>query len=177
MPLSWNEIKTRAAAFVNGWIGKAASAREEADAQTFQIDFFNIFGVDRKKVAIFEEKVRLYKDRQPGLFGGEGGASGYIDCFWPGHILIEMKSPGKTGEQARLEKAYEQAKKYALALDEKDFPKAILICDFANFHYYNLLEDGKRYQFTLAELSQYIELFGDLAGYKETESFKKWDPV
>ena len=94
--------------------------REEADAQTFQIDFFNIFGVDRKKVALFEEKVRLYKDRQPGLFGdaGEGGASGYIDCFWPGHILIEMKSPGK-------EKAYQQAKKYALALDAKDFPKAI----------------------------------------------------
>ena len=174
MPLSWNEIKTRAAAFVNEWNGKAPSAREEADAQTFQIDFFNIFGVDRKKVAIFEEKVRLYKDRQPGLFGdeGEGGASGYIDCFWPGHILIEMKSPGKD-----MEKAYQQAKKYALALDAKDFPKAILICDFGNFHYYNLLEDGKRYQFTLAELSQYIELFGDLAGYKETESFKKWDPV
>jgi hypothetical protein len=55
-----------------------------------------------------------------------------------------MKSPGKD-----LEKAYEQAKAYALALDKKDFPKAILICDFVNFHYYNLLEDGKAYRFLL----------------------------
>ena len=171
--LSWNEIKTRAVAFVRGWNDKALTVREEADAQTFQIEFFNIFGVDRKKVAVFENKVRLYKNRLPGLFGdeGEGGASGYIDCFWPGHILIEMKSPGKD-----MEKAYQQAKKYALALDQKDFPKAILICDFSNFHYYNLLEDGKRYQFTLAELPQYLELFGDLAGYTKTE-FKKLDPV
>jgi hypothetical protein len=55
-----------------------------------------------------------------------------------------MKSPGKD-----LEKAYEQAKTYALALDKKDFPKAILICDFVSFHYYNLLEDGKAYRFQL----------------------------
>jgi hypothetical protein len=45
MPLSWNEIKTRATAFVNDWKGKAPSAREEADAQSFQIEFFSIFGV------------------------------------------------------------------------------------------------------------------------------------
>jgi len=38
-----------------------------------------------------------------------------------------MKSLGKD-----LEKAFEQAKGYALALDKKDFPKAILICDFVN---------------------------------------------
>jgi hypothetical protein len=83
-----------------------------------------------------------------------------------------MKSPGKD-----LEKAYEQAKNYALALDKKDFPKAILICDFVNFHYYNLLEDGKQYQFQLTQLLEHIELFGDLAGYKDIDPFKRWDPV
>ena len=61
MPLSWNEIKTRAAAFVNEWKDKAALAWEEADAQSFQIEFFNIFGVDRKKVAVFENKVNFIK--------------------------------------------------------------------------------------------------------------------
>jgi hypothetical protein len=173
MPLSWNEIRTRVAAFVNDWKNKAPSAREEADAQSFQIEFFSIFGVDRKKVAIFEDKVRLYKDRQQGLIGNTAvGPSGYIDLLWKGHILIEMKSPGKD-----LEKAYEQAKTYALALDKKDFPKAILICDFVNFHYYNLLEDGKQYRFQLTELLEHIELFGDLAGYKEIDPFKHWDPV
>jgi len=171
MPLSWNEIKARAAAFVLDWKDKAPSAREEADAQSFQIEFFNIFGVDRKKVAVFENKVKLYRDRQ-GLFADSASSSGYIDLLWKGHILIEMKSPGKD-----LEKAFEQAKGYALALDKKDFPEAILICDFVNFHYYNLLEDGKRYRFQLAQLPEHIELFGDLAGYREIDPFKSWDPV
>ena len=172
MPLSWNEIKARAAAFVNDWKDKAASAQEETDAQSFQIEFFNIFGVDRKKVAVFENRVKLYRDRQ-GLFADSAaGSSGYIDLLWKGHILVEMKSPGKD-----LEKAYEQAKGYALALDKKDFPKAILICDFVNFHCYNLLEDGKQYRFQLAQLPEHIELFGDLAGYREINPFKSWDPV
>jgi hypothetical protein len=35
MALSWNEIKTCAAAFVKEWKGIALTAREEADAQTF----------------------------------------------------------------------------------------------------------------------------------------------
>jgi type I restriction-modification system DNA methylase subunit len=83
-----------------------------------------------------------------------------------------MKSPGKD-----LEKAYEQAKTYALALDKKDFPKAILICDFVNFHYYNLLNDGKQYRFQLTQLLEHIELFGDLADYKEIDPFKQWYPV
>ena len=34
MSLSWNEIKTRAAAFVNEWKALSPTAREEADAQT-----------------------------------------------------------------------------------------------------------------------------------------------
>ena len=173
MPLSWNEIKSRAAAFVNDWspvvmgADKAPAAREEADAQSFQIEFFNIFGVDRKRVAVFENKVKLNPNPETAA-----GSAGYIDLLWKGHILIEMKSPGKD-----LERAYEQAKNYALALDKKDFPKAILICDFVNFHYYNLLEDAKQYRFQLPQLLEHIELFGDLAGYKDIDPFKRWDPV
>ncbi|GHV74087.1 hypothetical protein AGMMS49940_13890 [Spirochaetia bacterium] len=93
MPLSWNEIKARAAAFVNEWKTAAGSEREEAEAQTFENEFFNIFGVNRRQVAVFEKKVKLLD------------GSGYIDLFWKGHILIEMKTPGKD-----MEKAYEQAK-------------------------------------------------------------------
>jgi len=64
MPLAWNEIKARASTFVSDWKDKAPNAREEADVQSFQIEFFNIFGVDRKKVAVFENKVKLYRDRR-----------------------------------------------------------------------------------------------------------------
>jgi len=160
MALSWNEIKTRAAAFVNEWKDKAPTAREEADAQTFETGFFRVFGVERSQVAIFEQKVRL-----------SGEANGYIDLFWKGHIMIEMKSPGKD-----MSKAFEQAKNYANALKPADLPKGILICDFNRFHYYDLLDNAKRHEFALSELVQYVELFGDLAGYKDVE-YKKQDAV
>lgn len=160
MAISWNEIKTRAAAFVNEWKDKAPSAREEADAQTFETGFFHIFGIDRSQVAIFEQKVKLRDE-----------ANGYIDLFWKGHIMIEMKSPGKP-----MDKAYEQAKNYANALKASDLPKGILICDFNKFHYYNLEENAKLYEFNLPELVQYVELFSDLAGYKDVE-YKKQDQV
>jgi hypothetical protein len=181
MPLSWNEIKARAAAFVNEWKEKASAAREEADAQTFENDFFYIFGVSRQRVAVFEKKVKIQPGRRPDgtagqadLFGehGAAGQSGYIDLFWKGHILIEMKTPGKD-----LIRAYKQAREYANALKEADFPRGILVCDFVNFHYYDLTEDAKLYRFTLPELVQHIELFGDLAGYKDIDPYKKWDPV
>ncbi len=160
MSISWNEIKTRAAAFVNEWKDKAPTAREEADAQTFENGFFHIFGVERSQVAIFEQKVKLPDE-----------ASGYIDLFWKGHIIVEMKSPGKD-----MAKAYQQAKDYANALKSSELPKAILICDFNRFHYYDLEDNAKLYEFTLSELVQYVELLSDLAGYKDVE-YKKQDAV
>jgi len=158
--LSLNEIRRRACEFVLNWKEKANTAREEADAQTFETEFFNIFGVPRNKMAIFEHKVKLLD-----------GSSGYIDLLWKGYILIEMKSPGKD-----LQKAYEQAKRYAQALPDSELPKVILISDFCNFHYYNLEKDGELTAFTLEELAENIELFSFLAGYKEIE-YKKADAV
>ncbi|GHU31078.1 methylase [Spirochaetia bacterium] len=186
--LSWNEIRTRASTFILEWKDKASTAREEADAQTFENGFFNIFGISRAKVAIFEKKVKL-TDGYNDLFEGTSnnkesvhlhskstkttplGATGYIDLLWKGHILIEMKTPGKD-----MQKAYEQAKNYANALAAADLPKGILICDFVTFHYYNLEEDGALYAFPLVELDKHIELFGYLAGYT-TVTFKELDPV
>jgi hypothetical protein len=89
MPLSWNEIKTRAASFSNEW---KDTMREEADAKPFLIDFLNIFGISQKRVATFEHRVKKIDD-----------ASGYIDLLWPGTLLVEMKSRGQD-----LEKAYTQ---------------------------------------------------------------------
>lgn len=40
MPLSWNEIRTRAVAFSKDW---AEESSEHAEAKTFWDDFFNIF--------------------------------------------------------------------------------------------------------------------------------------
>ncbi|UTC90607.1 class I SAM-dependent DNA methyltransferase [Treponema denticola] len=158
--LSLNEIKLRAQGFVLNWKDKAATAREEADAQTFENEFFAIFGVPRSKIAIFEQKVKL-----------QDGSNGYIDLFWKGYILIEMKTPGKDRK-----KAFEQAKTYANALSNSDMPKGILICDFCNFDYYNLEKNAECTSFTLGDLPDYIGLFAFLAGYKDVE-YKKQDAV
>jgi hypothetical protein len=160
MPLSWNEIKTRAVAFVLEW-KDSQTAKEKAEAQTFETEFLKIFGIDRKKAALFEHEV-CFGDRE----------RGYIDLFWKGRIIIEMKTPGKD-----LGKAYEQAKAYALTLPQKDIPKGILTCDFLNFRYYDLENEAQCHSFRLEELPAHVELFGHLAGYKEIDPFKRWDPV
>lgn len=109
---------------------------------------------------MFEHKVKLLD-----------GSNGYIDLFWKGYILIEMKSPGKDRK-----KAFEQAKAYANALQNADMPKGILICDFVHFDYYHLEKNAELTSFTIDELADYIELFLFLAGYKDVE-YKKQDAV
>ena len=68
--LSLNEIRRNSYEFILNWKDKVVSAREEADAQTFETDFLNIFGVPRNKIAIFEHKVKLLD-----------GSAGYIDLL------------------------------------------------------------------------------------------------
>ncbi|MDR3338085.1 MAG: hypothetical protein LBT16_12870, partial [Treponema sp.] len=170
MPLSWNEIRLRAAAFAQYWKEHQA-VKEIAEAQTFETEFLHIFGVERKRVALFEHEIH-YGDGQGTLFGdGGSGSSGRIDLFWKGNIIIEMKTPGKD-----LDKAFNQAKGYALSLPQKESPRGILTCDFFNFQYYDLTQDAKRYDFTLDDLTAHVELFRFLAGYQDTD-FTKASPV
>ena len=54
MALSWNEIKDRALMFSNDW---SDETRERAEKDSFWNDFFNVFGISRRRVASFEEPV------------------------------------------------------------------------------------------------------------------------
>jgi len=161
--INLNEIRLRASKFVNEWKDLVPKAREEADAQQFQTEFLDIFGVTRKQVATFEHRVNI--GGQEDFFGNTtGGHKGYIDLFWKGHFMIEMKTPGKD-----MKKAYEQAKEYAVNLPPEELPVGILISDFCNFDYYNLEKDNELVHFTLAELPEKVDLFTYLAGYKENK--------
>ena len=131
MPISWNEIKSRAVAFSKEWEN---TEREEADAKEFLIEFLNVFGITKRRVATFEHKVKKLN-----------AADGYIDLLWSGMLLVEMKSKGKD-----LEKAYHQAKDYCHGLKEHELPKLIMVCDFRDFIVYN--EEGEKTSFTLPEL-------------------------
>jgi hypothetical protein len=167
MPLSWNEIRNRAHEFSKRWEHETS---EDAEAKPFWIEFFNVFGIDRKRVASFEEPVKKLGDRQ-----------GYIDLFWKGMLLVEHKSRGKD-----LDKAYTQALDYFPGIKERDLPKYVLVSDFARFRLYDLEAEpspsgggqggGTFQEFNLADLHKRIKHFAFIAGYR-TQTIAPQNPV
>ncbi len=55
MPLSWNEIRSRAIRFSKEWENVI---EEDAEAKTFLDQFFDVFGISRRRVASFEHRDR-----------------------------------------------------------------------------------------------------------------------
>ncbi|MFZ4591068.1 MAG: class I SAM-dependent DNA methyltransferase [Ignavibacteria bacterium] len=156
MPLSWNEIKSRALKFSKEWDNDSS---ERAEAKTFWDEFFNIFGISRRRVATFEKPVTRLDE-----------SIGFIDLLWKGVLLVEHKSKGKN-----LDKAFTQAKDYFPGIAEHELPQFILVTDFDKFRLYNLEDDTKE-EFHLHELHTKIHLFDFVLGYKRQE-FKEEDPV
>lgn len=134
MLLSWNEIRARASQFSEDWEG---AHYEKGETQSFYNDFFHVFGRRRRDVAVYEEKVKKLNDQ-----------SGFIDLFWPGYLLVEQKSAGRSLRDAR-----EQATDYYLGLSEKEKPRYILLSDFQTFELLDL-EENEEHRFTLAELPE-----------------------
>ena len=160
MPLSWNEIKSRALTFSRTW---ADAANEDSQAKPFWMDFFEIFGITDKRVATFELNVKKL-----------GSAQGFVDLFWPGMLLVEHKSRGKD-----LDRAFQQALDYFPGLPERDLPQIIIVCNFARFRVHRLAthgQDGETLEFALQDLHKHIKLFGFIAGYKVQE-IQAQDPV
>ena len=160
MPLSWNEIKDRALAFSKDW---ATAKDEKSEAQRFWIAFFEIFGFTKQRVFAFEHTITRQGDAYK-------GNRGWIDLLWPGVLLVEHKSLGKS-----LNKAYDQAIDYFAGLKERDLPRYVIVCDFAHFRLYDLI-DNTEVQFALADLHKHIKRFGFIAGY-QTQTIKAQDPV
>lgn len=156
MPLSWNEIKSRAITFSKEW---ETETKEHAEAKSFWDAFFNVFGISRRRVASFEHAVKKLGNRQ-----------GYIDLFWPGNLIVEHKSHGKD-----LTRAFEQALDYFQGLKEAELPKYILVSDFERFKLYDL-DENVQHEFSLSELHQNIKLFGFIAGYQKI-TIRDEDPI
>lgn len=160
MPLSWNEIRNRAHEFSRRWEGETS---ERAEAQTFWGDFFRVFGIDRKRVASFEQQVTLTR-------ANEKIKHGRIDAFWKGVLLIEHKSAGQN-----LDRAFAQAIDYFDGLKERDLPRYILVSNFARFRLYDLEADSE-VEFGLSDLHKRIKHFAFIAGYK-TQEIAPQNPV
>ena len=185
MPLSWNEIRSRSLAFSKRWENDTS---EDAEAKSFWTEFLNVFGIDRKRVASFEEPVKKLGDKQS-----------FIDLFWKGVMLVEHKSRGKD-----LDKAYTQALDYFPGIKERDLPKYVLVSDFARFRLYDLEAEpspagvtsdlparglnrlassltrgqggGTFQEFLLADLHKNIKQFAFIAGYR-TQTITPQNPV
>jgi len=67
MTLSWTKVRNRASAFAKD---NAAASYENGETPTFYNEFSEVFGVTRKRVAVFEKQVRKLDN-----------SSGFIDLF------------------------------------------------------------------------------------------------
>ncbi len=146
MILSPNEIKNRALAFSKEWMFEE---KEDAEAKTFWDNFFEVFGVTRRRVASFEHPIKKLDNSQ-----------GYADLLWKGVLMVEHKSRGKD-----LDTAYQQAKDYFPGLKDEELPRYIIVSDFAKFRVYDLEKD-KQYNFPISELYKNTELFGFISGHE-----------
>ena len=156
MRLSWPEIRARAAAFAADW---QTATYEKGETQSFYNAFFAMFGVERRRVGIFEQNVRKLD-----------GRSGFIDLFWPGTLLVEQKSAGRSLAAARA-----QALDYINALPPSDQPKFLLLSDFQSFELVDL-ESREETAFALADLPRQVEKFGFILG-RQVARFSDQDPV
>lgn len=155
--MKWTDIGKNARKFEKTW--RETTGEEKKYDQSFINDFFSVYGVSRDKY-FFQYTVRL-----------KTGEIRWADCFWPGVVLIEMKSKGQN--KAELETAYAQALEYYYAIEEEIRPKFILVCDFNVFELYNM--DGASEaptRFTLKEFPTRIRVFDVFLGIET-----KWKPA
>ena len=150
---SWNKIRKAATAFSKRWKN---AYDEKAQAQSFLKEFFAVFGVDTVVFNAFEHRVKF-----------SDGSQGYADCFWQGKILVEMKSRGKD-----LDNAYSQAMDYVRTLQPADYPRAVVVSDFARVRFYDLAHDAALTEFALKDLRKYVTLFGYMIGVEDAKLFR-----
>ena len=115
-------------------------------------EFLNIFGVERKQVAFFEQYARRTST--------EG--NGRIDMFWPGTLVWEHKSAGKS-----LDDAEAQALDYLNDLEPAAFPDVVITSDFTSIRVLDLTDEKpKPVTIPLEDLPKRVHTFGFIVGYK-----------
>lgn len=152
-PPAWNDIRARAAEFVREWQSETS---ERGEAQSFWSDFLSIFGVVRRRVAVFEKRASRTST----------GGGGFIDLFWPGVLIAEHKSAGKD-----LDGAETQALDYLNDIADHELPRYVLTSDFQKMRVLDLMdpEHGEAFVFAIQDLVKEIDRFGFIAGYSQRQ--------
>lgn len=116
---------------------------ERSEAQEYWLEFFKIFGIEKRKVDISFEYAIDKID----------GSKGYIDCFWPSLLIVEHKSLGKN-----LNMAYDQLLDYTISLSSSQTPRYAIVSDFQRIRLIDFAENTK-IEFKLSELDEHISDF------------------
>ena len=145
--LTLNEIRIRAAAFAKDF---SDASRENAESQIFWHEFFQVFGLPKRRVISFEHNVKKL-----------GNKDGRIDAFWPGTLLVEQKSRGKD-----LDAAFTQGNDYFHGLTNDELPRYVIVSDFARIRLVDVEGEQPLLEFDLKDLPKHIERFGFIAGYE-----------
>lgn len=158
---SWPEIRQNAIRFSHRW----RDARDErSEAQTFWNEFFEIFGLDRKIYATFEEHVRSLKNTHQ-----------RIDLFWKGMLLAEHKSAGESLEKAQSQ-AFDYIQQLAATGRAHEAPRYVAVSDFARIVLFDLQPEltpdapqasYERTEIVLEDLHRHVEEFGFLIGQQK----------
>jgi hypothetical protein len=155
---SGEEIQAALRVFVAQWKDFAGS--EKAEAQTFLNGLVDCYGLDRQAAGM------LFEHFLPGV--------GFMDMFWPGRALVEMKAPSKT---ATLEQAQPQAERYwrSSAAPDRSYPavRYVVLSSFQRFLVWDMHQDPSRpaVNLSLDELPDHYEALGFLIGEASESSF------
>lgn len=146
---SLQQIRTNAAAFAHAW--RDAEGYERGEAQTFVRELLNIFGITDNRAGLYEYRAQRQST----------GKQGYIDALIPGLAVIEMKSAGKSLENAEV-----QATDYLGGLSDVEMPRYVITSDFRRIRILDLenaLDDAV--EFELDSMPAHADDLAFLAGY------------
>ena len=146
-----DELNNRAEAFAKQF---ANATYEMGQAQNFIRELCGVYGLNYLRSVDFERRIQK----------SSGRGINRIDGFFPGQLLIEMKSAGQD-----LAEAYEQAKGYLpLLKNAAEMPRYILVSDFQNLHLYDLhaKPEQEPLRFPLAHFRQHVNALDFLLGYE-----------
>lgn len=146
MRLGWDEIARRAKAFSEEW---KDAHYEKGETHSFYNDFFEVFGIKRRQVAVYEKMVQSINANR----------RGFIDLYWPGTLIVEQKSAGRDLMAAQM-----QAGEYFNWLSPRDQPRFILTCDFQRWKLVDLDSNGRELPFHLKDLHKHVQAFDFMLG-------------
>jgi hypothetical protein len=154
---SGEEIQAALRVFAGKWSGFSGS--EKAEAQSFLNELVDCYGLDRQAAGM------LFEHFVPG--------AGFMDMFWPGRALVEMKAPSRT---ATLEEAQPQAERYWRASEDPagayDAVRYVVLCSFHRILVWDMRRPSRpAANLTLDQLPDHYEALGFLLGEGYEASF------